>query len=127
MTVGERTIPAPAALSPEKLKVVKERKIPPVIPAPKTRQEWLELQKLFDAPGDEPGRKGAEYNGATYEVRKIAGVRTYLITPRKIDKRFADRVLVHTHGGAWVFGGGDAALREAVWLANGVGVCKSTW
>ena len=121
-TVGERIIPAPAGLSPEMFEVVKERQFPLTIPAPKTTEQWLELQKLFDAPGDEHGRKGAEYNGATYEVREIAGVRTYYVTPKKINTRFADRVFVHTHGGAWVFGGGDSALREAVWLAHGVGV-----
>ena len=82
------------------LLVVKERQIPPIIPAPKTTEEWLKFQKLFDAPGDEHGRMGAKYNGATYEVRRIAGVRTYLVTPRKINERFADRVFVHTHGGA---------------------------
>lgn len=42
--------------------------------------------------------------------------------PNRIDERFADRVFVHSHGGAWVFGGGDSALREAVWLAHGLGV-----
>ena len=121
-TLGERTIPAPAGLSPEMLEVVMERQIPSIIPAPKTTEEWLEFQKLFDAPGEELGREGAEHNGVTYEVREIAGVRTYYVTPKEINERFADRVFVHTHGGAWVFGGGDSALREAVWLAHGVGV-----
>ena len=121
-TLGERTIPAPAGLSPEMLEVVKERQIPPLIPAPETEDEWLELQKVFDAPGEELGREAAEHNGATFQVREIAAVRTYLVTPKIINKRFADRVFVHTHGGAWVFGGGDSALREAVWLAHGLGV-----
>ena len=121
-TLGERAIPAPAGLSPEMLEVVKERQIPPVIPAPATKEGWLELQRVFDAPGEELGREGAKHNGATYEVKKIAGVRTYLVTPKTINKRFAGRVFVHTHGGAFVFGGGDSALREAVWVASGLGV-----
>ena len=121
-TLAERFVPVPAGLSPEMKEVVKQRKIPPLIPAPETTEEWLKLQAAFDKPGDELGRQGAKHNRATYEVRKIAGVRTYLVTPKEINKRFADRVFVHTHGGAWVFGGGDSALREAVWLATGVGV-----
>jgi acetyl esterase/lipase len=36
--------------------------------------------------------------------------------------RQADRVFVHAHGGAFVFGGGDSVLREAVWAAHGLGV-----
>ena len=121
-TLAERVVPAPAGLSPEMQEVVKERKIPPLIPMPETTEEWLKLQASFDKPGDELGRQGAKHNRATYAVREIAGVRTYLVTPKEINKRFADRVFVHTHGGAWVFGGGDSALREAVWLATGVGV-----
>ena len=59
-TLGERTIPAPAGLSPQMLEVVKERHFPPIIPAPKTTEEWLKLQKLLDASGEELGRKGAK-------------------------------------------------------------------
>ncbi|MDJ0681138.1 MAG: alpha/beta hydrolase [Xenococcaceae cyanobacterium MO_167.B52] len=121
-TLGERTVPAPAGLSPQMLEVVKERQIPPIIPAPETTEGWIKLQNLFDEAGDELGRQSAKHNGVTYEVRETAGVRTYLVTPKKINKRFADRVFVHTHGGAWVFGGGDSALREAVWVASGLGV-----
>ncbi len=121
-TLGERTIPAPAGLSPQMLEVVKERQIPPTIPVPATTEGWLEFQKIFDAPGGELARQGAKYLGATYEVQEMAGVRTYVVTPKKINKRFADRVFVHVHGGAFVFGGGDSALREAIWAAHGLGV-----
>ncbi len=121
-TLGERTIPAPAGLSPEMLEVVKERQFPPVIPVPETTEKWLEFQKFLDTAGEELARQAAKYNGATHEVRKIAGVRTYLVTPKKINERFADRVFVHVHGGAFVFGGGDSALCEAIWVATGVGV-----
>ena len=121
-TLGERVIPAPVGISSEMLEVVKDRQIPGVIPAPKTTEDWLEFQKMFDRPGETLGRQAAEHNGTSYEVKEIAGVRTYLVTPKKINRRFADRVFVHTHGGAWVFGGGDSVLREAVWLAHGLGV-----
>ncbi|HEY5645224.1 MAG TPA: alpha/beta hydrolase [Pseudomonadales bacterium] len=121
-TLSERTIPAPAGLSPEMTEVVKERQIPPFIPAPETQEDWLAFQALFDAPGEELGRKAAEHLGAAYQVTEIAGVRSYLVMPKKIDERWGDRVFVHTHGGAWVFGGGDSALREAVWMASGLGV-----
>jgi len=121
-TLAERSIPAPAGLSPEMLEVVKQRQIPPVMPAPATREGWLEFQKKFDAYGAELGLKSAKHNGATWEVKQIAGVRTYLVTPKKINKRFAGRVFVHTHGGAFVLGGGDAVLQEAVWIATAVGV-----
>jgi acetyl esterase/lipase len=120
--LAARTIPAPAGLSPEMLEIVKARQIPPLMAAPESTEEWLRLQKAFDAPGEELGRQAAAHNGATCEAVEMAGVRTYLVTPGTINKRFADRVFVHTHGGAFVFGGGESALREAVWLATGIGV-----
>jgi monoterpene epsilon-lactone hydrolase len=121
-TLGARVIPSPVGISPEMTKIITTRQIPPDIPVPATTQEWLKFQSLFDGPGGELGRKGAELAGATYEVRNIAGVRTYVITPKRTDPRFSDRVFVHTHGGAFVFGGGDSILREAVWLADGLEV-----
>ena len=121
-TLGERTIPAPVGVSPEMTKIIVARQIPPDIPVPDTREAWLELQGLFDAPADELGRKGAAHNGATYEVTEFGGVRAYVVTPKSINERWNDRVFVHIHGGAFVFGGGDSVLREAVWAANGLGV-----
>ena len=121
-TIEARTIPAPAGLSPEMLEVVQARRIPPFIPAPQTTEAWLELQKAFDAPGEALGREAAAHNEVKYEVTELGGVRVYVVTPKSINARWRDRVFVHVHGGAWVFGGGDSALREAVWVAKGLGV-----
>lgn len=121
-TLGERIVPSPFGVSPQMTEIVGERQIPPDIPVPGTREEWLEFQELFDKPGEELGRQGAKLADARYEIREIAGVRTYVVTPGKLNNRFADRAFVHTHGGAFVFGGGDSVLREAVWMANGLGV-----
>ena len=121
-TLGERTIPAPIGLSPQMLEVVKERQIPPDFPLPTTQEEWLKFQEVFDAPGGQLARQGAKYLGVTYKVEEIAGVRCYVVTPKKISKRFADQVFVHVHGGAFLFGGGDSAMREAIWAAHGLGV-----
>ncbi|UCF34006.1 MAG: alpha/beta hydrolase, partial [Phycisphaerales bacterium] len=118
----ERTIPPPFGVSLEMMEIVAARRHVLGFPVPTTKEAWLELQKRFDVAGEELGRQGAKHNGATYEVKEIAGIRTYVVTPKKINKRFADRVFVHAHGGAWVFGGGDSALREAVWAAHGLGV-----
>ena len=120
--LGERTIPAPVGVSPEMTKIIVMRQIPPDIPVPETQEAWLKLQTLFDAPGDKLGRKGAAHNGATYEVTEIGGVRAYVVTPKTVKERWGDRVFVHIHGGAFVFGGGGSVLREAVWAADGLGV-----
>jgi acetyl esterase/lipase len=122
VTVPARTIPPPVGVSPEMLEIVKNRRIPPTIPVPGSTEAWLELQAAFDAPGEAQGRFAAERNKVSFEVKDIAGVRTYFVTPEKLNDRWKDHVFVHTHGGAFVFGGGDSVLREAVWIANGLGV-----
>jgi acetyl esterase/lipase len=121
-TIPQRAIPVPYGVSSEMTEVIKARQIPSGIHFPETRDAWLAFQKQFDAPGEEAGRQGATRHGATYKVEEISGVRTYFVTPAKLNKRFADRVFIHAHGGAFVFGGGDSVLREAVWLADGLGV-----
>lgn len=118
----DRTVPSPVGVSPEMTEIIGGHQMPPDVPVPTTTEEWLEFQAFFDAPGGELALEGMEYLGATFEVQEIAGVRTYVVTPNVINDRFADRVFVHVHGGAFVFGGGDSALREAVWIAHGVGV-----
>lgn len=118
----DRTIPPPFGVSPEMMEIVTERRVHLGLPAPTSTDAWLKLQEAFDAPGAELGRRAAEHNKVTYEVRDIAGVRCYVVTPENVRERFAGRVFVHAHGGAFVFGGGDSALREAVWVAHGLGV-----
>jgi acetyl esterase/lipase len=117
----DRSVPSTFGVSPEMTDVIAARQIPPDLPPPTTKQEWLQLQEAVDAPGGELAQEGAKRLEVSYEVKEIAGVRTYMVTPKKINKRFADRVFVHVHGGAFVFGGGDSALREAIWAAHGLG------
>lgn len=119
-TMGERTVPAPVGVSPELSAIIASHQIPPYIPAPTTQKEWLELQEQFDAPFAEVARGAAEKLGATYETKNIGGVPCFLVTPKEIGERFKDRWLVHIHGGAFVFGGGESALREALWIADGL-------
>ena len=57
----DRTIPPPYGVSPEMLEVVAARRIPGVLPSPTSQEEWLKLQKAFDAPGEELGRQAAKW------------------------------------------------------------------
>lgn len=119
--MGEREIPTPYGISAEMREVVKRRRLVPS-PVPETQKDWLEFAEIFDAPGIELAHQALKRTGATVKVKHIGGVRCYLVVPKKIDERFADRVFVHVHGGAFVFGGGDSALREAIWAAQGLNV-----
>ncbi len=121
ITINERTIPTPVGVSSEFAQILESRTVPAPLPVPTNTEEWLTLQTQFDAPGIEVTRKALERSGVTYETKQIAGVDTFLVTPKNVAPEYKDKWLVHIHGGAFVFGGGESALREAIWVANGLG------
>ena len=51
------------------------------------------------------------------QPEKIAGVRVYRVKPQTIAPENRNRLMVHVHGGAYVFGGGEAAARSVL-MAN---------
>jgi acetyl esterase/lipase len=85
---------------------------------PKTPAEWKDLidrrAKLSIA--NVPVMK--EKLGVRVEETKIAGVHCFIVTPNKIPPENRRRLLVHVHGGGYVFGPGEAALPEAIMMAG---------
>ena len=84
---------------------------------PKTPAEWKELidrrAKLLIA--GIPAMKAKL--GVKVEETRIAGVHCYIVTPNKIALENRRRLLIHVHGGGYVFGPGEAALPEAIMMA----------
>jgi acetyl esterase/lipase len=48
----------------------------------------------------------------------IGGVKAYVITPESSPETNPNRLLVHVHGGGYVFGPGEAGTREAILMAG---------
>jgi len=117
----ESPVPTPVGVSIGLSEIIKSRSIAPLIPVPESTESWLELQSAFDVPGIALAQEAGERFGVTYEAKQIAGVDTFFVTPETIAPEYKDKWLVHIHGGAFVFGGGESALREAIWVANGLG------
>jgi epsilon-lactone hydrolase len=63
-----------------------------------------------------PGMR--EKLGVKSEQVTIAGVNCYVLTPDNMPEANRNRVLVHVHGGGYVFGPGESATREAVLMAG---------
>ena len=114
-------MPLPAGVSAEFRQIVAQKQIPPVITVPTNTQEWQTLQQQFDAPGVALSKAMVEKHQISYEKKQIAGVDTFIVTPKVVSEQYKDRLFVHIHGGAFVFGGQESALREAIWLATGLG------
>src|SRR3981189_4017051 len=48
----------------------------------------------------------------------IAGVNCYLLRPDRMPEQNRDRLLVHVHGGGYVFGPAESATREGILMAG---------
>jgi epsilon-lactone hydrolase len=85
---------------------------------PKTAAEWKELidRRAKLAIANIPPMK--DKLGVKVEETKIAGVHCFIVTPSKIPPENKRRLLVHVHGGGYVFGPGEAALPEAIMMAG---------
>jgi epsilon-lactone hydrolase len=56
--------------------------------------------------------------GVNSEQVTIAGVNCYILTPDSIPEQNRNRLLVHVHGGGYVFAPGESATREAILMAG---------
>ena len=86
--------------------------------APKDTASWKELIKQHDAPviAIIPALK--EKLGVDVQTTKIAGVNVFIVTPKNFPSNNKGRLLMHLHGGGYIFGAGVSALPEAIFLAG---------
>lgn len=59
-----------------------------------------------------------EKMGVSVTATQMAGVNVFVVTPNKPVAKNKHRVLMHIHGGGYVFGPGEAALPEAILMAG---------
>lgn len=86
--------------------------------APQNSAEWHALidQRAALAIKALPAMR--EQMGVTVEPAVMAGVKVFIVTPKNIRPENQNRLLVHVHGGGYVFGPGEAATPEAILLAG---------
>jgi monoterpene epsilon-lactone hydrolase len=114
-----QTIPVPTAdVSPATQAQIAIAYPPHFNANPKTAAEWKELVEFRAAPVRAAMPALAEKLGVTYEKTKIGGVTVFTVTPKNIPPQNRNRLLLHVHGGAYVFSPGEAALPEAITMAG---------
>lgn len=119
--VEQRDVPTPIGISTELANIIENRVMPPNVAIPATTQAWLDAQAIADQPAIETAKEVVERLNISYEAKQYAGVNTFFVTPETVAPEYEDKWLIHIHGGAFVLGGGEAALREASWVADGIG------
>jgi monoterpene epsilon-lactone hydrolase len=116
--VPGRTIPVPNTVSPElRASIAAPYRVPNWNADPKTAEEWKALiNKLADA-GAPARREAREKLGVTMEPTVIGGVKAFILTPKEIKPENRNRLLVHVHGGGYVYAPGEAGTAEGTLMA----------
>jgi acetyl esterase/lipase len=85
---------------------------------PSTPEEW---QRVIDGANQSAGQEVERLKQmfpARIEPATVAGVKTATVTPDSLADANKDRLLVHVHGGGYIFLGGPACVTEAIILAH---------
>jgi epsilon-lactone hydrolase len=117
LRVPAKEISVPTTVSPEMAKVIVSP-VPPNTQMPTNADGWRKLQLERDTAAREGVRAAAKLLGVEVEATKIAGVSCFRVTPKEVAAGNKDRLIVHVHGGAYVFNAGLAGTGEAVLLAD---------
>ena len=85
---------------------------------PNSDQEWQQLVDAGAAATMKTLSGLIERMKVKIERTTIDGVRAFTVTPESIPSDNRHRVLIHMHGGCYVFGPGESGLPEAVMMAG---------
>src|SRR5258708_14663534 len=112
--VPGRSIPVPQTVSPQlRAAVAAAYRVPNWNANPKSAAEWRELIAMLAARGAAVQPAIREKLGVTMQPAVIGGVKAYILTPKEIPARNRDRLLVHVHGGGYVYNPGEAGTQGA--------------
>jgi monoterpene epsilon-lactone hydrolase len=112
--VPARSIPVPGTVRPElQALAAAPYRVPAWNANPKSADEWKDLVAKLAARGAalQPGIR--EKLGVTMQPAVIGGVNAFILTPRTIPPENRNRLLIHVHGGGYVYGPGEAGTQEA--------------
>ena len=116
------TAPVPAGASQALQEVIRNVPQRTVSAPPATHAEWKRKIAQVDA---KDAARTAEFLAKTdVSIRRdtLAGVGVHRLKPAAVAEANEGRLLLYVHGGAYVFGSGDAGLAEPVLIADRVGI-----
>ena len=117
-TVPGRSVPVPATASKElQVSIAAPYRVPNWNANPKSAAEWKELINKLAATGASAQVGVREKLGVTMEPTVIGGVKAFILSPKVIPAVNQNRLLVHVHGGGYVYNPGEAGTGEAALMA----------
>jgi epsilon-lactone hydrolase len=85
---------------------------------PKNAAEWKQLINGLAVAGASARREVREKLGITMEPTVIGGVNAFILSPKEMPPANRNRLLVHVHGGGYVYNPGEAGTGEAALMAG---------
>lgn len=117
-TVPGHVIPVPRTVSPElQTAIAAPYRVPAWNADPKDAAEWKALIKELADAGATARTAARERLGVTMEPTVIGGVKSFILTPKEILPENRNRLLVHVHGGGYVYNPGEAGTAEGTLMA----------
>lgn len=124
-TLAERQVPVPAGASPALQESIRQTPQPdPASPfeVPAIADEWKAMVEQWNTEWAEGIPVMIENYDLSVVRDEINGVKVHRITPPQVFPENEKRLFIYVHGGAYVFGGGDASLTEALVIALRLGI-----
>jgi len=90
--------------------------------APDNREQWDAFIAAANAAQTFPLEALEQVAGVNIEADVIAGVSVHRVTPNEISSEHEDHLFIYIHGGAYVFGAGDASISEGIFIAATAGI-----
>lgn len=114
--------PVPAGVSEELQEII--RNVPPrtVSAPPASYTEWKSKIEQVDATDAAKAARMLENADVSISKDEMAGVAVYRVQPAAVSEANRRRLFLYVHGGAYVFGGGDAGLGEPILIAERTGM-----
>ena len=119
------TVPVPAAASKQLRAAIEYWPCPnefPVAAVPATRADWVNAIQESDKRGNSAVQQLLAKFPVEVTTSSIAGIQVYRVAPLEVLDSHEHRLFLHLHGGAYVFGGGEQSLSEAILIANRIGI-----
>jgi epsilon-lactone hydrolase len=118
-SVPGRSIPVPTTASEQlQVSIAAPYRVPTWNANPKSAAEWKEVIAKAAAAGAPARKEAREKLGVTMEETVIGGVKAFILSPKVVPAVNQNRLLVHVHGGGYVYNPGEAGTGEATLMAG---------
>jgi epsilon-lactone hydrolase len=118
LQVPAKTVPVPTDVSPEMQRIIAAPRRPAWDVLLKTGEEWRAAANALAGNTLQALPAMRERLHVTVKSSMMDGVRVHLVTPDVIPPAQRDKLLIHVHGGCYVFSPGEAGTKEAILMAG---------